>query len=302
MNYIEKVGSNKYKTAFFIQDADFIIAKKRFEMKRFPAIADAIYNAVKKHLGKIRDIGFSGSDLDDNFLMWAFTAIVAHDYHNRNNVINGGKCPIHGDGSRHWIDARWEYDEIINSLGDSDAELADYMKYSEGSAGKHMGSHIVMMQQFDPPSVCGDRMMNGSMEINNLNRVYEIISDNIEPSETDKEIISYFAEKGYVSVSDGVPKIMIPYFTSEEYEKFCSIIDNDVLADVEKEVGTSFIQDYSEYIRNYIRDYVSENERHFVLSRLYQPNACTYLLYKKGLLKKPSDDEAKIICTIVWQM
>lgn len=301
MNYIEKIGTNKYKTTFFIQDTDYFTAKKRFEFTHIPRIAKAIYEAVDRHFGKIQEIGFIGCDLNKNFLMWAFTTMAAHDYVSRSSMPCKAQPPMRGDGSQHWIDASWQIDEIFKAQDTMDAEFAEYIMYSDGMAGKHNGNDKIMMQQFDPPAVCKNRSEWMLPEYSNLQRVHDIIVSKLEPSEHDKDIIAMLAQKGYVSVKDGVPTIMIPYFTADEYKAFRKIMDENILADVENEVGTELMKDYAQYIEKFIPDYLPDAEKEFLVSRFYQPNAYSYLLMKQGLLVKPSEDEAKRICTVVWE-
>lgn len=301
MNYLEKVGTNKYRTTFFVQDADYFLAKKRFELEHIPPVSDAIYAAVKKNLGKIREIGFTGSDLDENFLLWAFTTIAAHDYENRNSIKVRFSAPIRGDGGKNWIDARWQTREIFKACPEIDPELADYIRYSGGAAGKHFGNQTIKTQQFDPPIVCDARGHFVKSDGDALQRVREIIRSGIEPNDHDKEIITYLAQKGYVEVKNGVPVILIPFFTAGEYKAFRAVMDQSVLPEIESSIGTTLPKDYSAYIKKRIPDYLSESEKSFLVSRFYQPNAYTYLLYKKGLLSMPGEEEAKRICTIAWE-
>ena len=301
MNYIEKVGANKYKTTFYIQDAAFFTAKKQFEAAHIPPVAHAIYTAVQRNLPKIRDIGFCGCTLNDNFLLWTFITAAAHAYENRSSVPCHAEPPLRGDGSRHWIDACWQIDEIFSTCGDLEPDFRDYMRYSDGAAGKHSGNEQITMLQFDPPIAGGDRAAWMSPELGNLRRIYTIIREKLSPNEHDKELIALLAEKGYVSVTDGVPAILIPYFTSEEYDAFTAILDREILPEVEAAAGTGLMRDYAAFIRKKIPAYLSDSEKAFLASRFYQPNAFTYLLFKDGLLAAPTQKEAKRICTMVWE-
>lgn len=301
MNYIEKVGSNKYRTTFLVQDEDFILAVKRFELEHIPPVANALYDAVKNNLGKIREIGFVGSDLDENFLMWAFTTIAAHDYEMRNSVRFQHEIPIRGDGSRHWIDAWWNYDEMFRASDRFTPELEEYTRKSEGFGAKHSGNGKATVQQFDPSVLIGGRAPMMSHATSDLQRIYLIAKEHIDPNEHDKEIIARMAQAGYVKVEDGVPRIMIPYFTAEEYKAFRAIMDNEILTEVERNAGTSLMRDYAEYIKKYIPDYLPESEKAYRPSRFYQPNAFSYLLFREGKLAEPTEDEKRRICTVVWE-
>ncbi len=302
MNYIEKLGSNKYKTTFFIQDADFYIAKKQFEVTYIPPIANALYKAVKKNLQKIKNIGFYGCDLNDNFLLWTFITIAAHDYEVKTSIPLNTTIPIRGDGSRHWIIAQWQIKDIFDAYTNLESEFKEYIEFSGGYAGKFSGNEKIAMQQFDPAILLSEfRPILTLPDLENLRRIYTIIKSKIPPNEHDKEIFALLAEKGYVSATNGMPSVLIPYFTSEEYNAFRRIMEDTILLEVEKEIGAELNKEYAAYIRKKIPNYVSENEKSFLISRFYEPNAFTYFLLKNGSLAFPDESEKKRICSIVWE-
>lgn len=301
MNYVSKVGSNKYKTTFFIKDAEFYIAKKKFEAEHLPPIANAVYSAVKKYTEDIRNIGFCGSELNENFLLWDIIPSIAHNYLMKHQLPLNEEPPMRGDGSRHWIMASWQADEVFDYCHDIDKDFKEYMLNSEGYGAKHFGNENCAIEQFDPPAVTGYRRRSDVYEIEGLRRVHSVIKQSIPLNEHDKEIVSLLAEKGYVTVKDGKPSIMIPFFTLDEYKAFREITDNRILTEVETAVGTDIAYRYAEYIKKYIPSYVSETEKAFLMSDFYCPNAFTYLLYKCGSLALPSEREQKIISTIALE-
>lgn len=301
MHYLEKTPAGKYFTTFLVQDADFFLAKKRFEWERLPAIADAIYASVCKHLPAVRAIGFSGSDLNDNFLLWLFVTSAAHEYVGRNYIPLEYKMPIRGDGSAHWIDARWEDKEIFDAYPSLEPALADYISYSGGQAGKHSGSNGLTSVQFDPPVVTGGRGHWTHVELDAIRFIHALSSSDQRLNDFEKEAIARLVAQGYAAVQDGKPTLLIPYFTAKEYASYRDILDNRILADVESAVGASVNADYAAYIRGVIPSHLPEEEKAFQASRFYQPNAYSYLLYKAGKLAMPTSDEAKRICTMVWE-
>ncbi len=300
MNYIEKVGANKYRTTFLIKDAEFTTAKKRYEMEHIPAVANAIYDEVKGRLDDIRKIGFCGSDLNENFLMWSLVAMVAHIYENKNSLSCDAEAPIRADGSMHWLDVSWSSEDIFKECDKLDKELSDYIRFSGGLAGKHASNRKFMLEQFDPAIAGGNRGHWNVETINDFQRVCVIVKENIEPSEYDKEIIAQFVKKGYVAIDKGKARLLIPYLNKEEYEAFHNILNN-IVAKVEEWAGTNLAKDYADHIESFIPAYVSAGEREFIRSRFYQPNAYTYILYKEGKLTMPTKEEEKCICTVVWE-
>ena len=305
MGYIEKVGAAKYRTTFFVQDEDFIAAKSSYEFGKFTPVAAIIYNEAKAALPEIRKIGFMGCDLPENVLMWAVCEIAAHNYGNELICSFENKvskfCPLRGDGSKHWILASVEKNEVLKALPNLPSQIADYIKYAGGAAGKYTSNNQLCMQQFDPNCITPDRKPLTSREISDLGRIHTIITKNTEPSEYDKELIALWAEKGFVSVENGKPRLTIPYFTSAEHEKLESIVNESIVKKAIASYGSDFAAEYAEFTDKQINAPVSEEERTFVKQNIYKPNAIGYLLFSAGKLKKPSAEEAKSICTIIWE-
>ena len=301
MNYLEKVGANKYKTTFFIKDAAFVAARKRFEMENIPPLAHAIYKAIKNHLEEIKAIGFLGADISEDALMWTLTTRVAHDYSILPEfcVPFNRTTPMRGDGSRHWIKASYSMGDIKEELLKESKELWDYVRLAGGKAGAHSSANGVCFQQFDPPVLC-TRNITSSKDIVNLKRIYTIIKDGCEISEHDREIIAIMVCEGYVRMRGGRPEMCLPFMSKEEYARFCDIT-KVILSEVIAEVGIDIGKRYTEYIKKYIPEYLSDVERDYQAAEFYEPNAFAYVLYKEGLLHDISEDEKKSVCSIAWE-
>ncbi len=302
MNYIEK-KANKYKTTFFIKDGEFIIKKADFEIKNIPAVALAAYKAVKESLDDIRKIGFIGSDVNDNFLMWAIIENVANSYLGKLNTGRNLQAPIHGDGSRHFVDAGISSDDIIREYSNIDDRIIDYLKYSGGRAGQHSSNDKIVCQEFTPDVIFSDdRQVCDRQTLTELQRIHAIIKEKTTPDEYDKELILKMAEKGYISALNGKPEILIPYFTAEEFDKFCSIINDVIIPKIDAEAGTAYVSDYADYIEGCIPDYLPRDEKEFVKTRFYNPNAFVWCLVREGKLAELNDEEKKRVCRIVWEV
>lgn len=301
MNYIEKKG-NKYKTTFFIKEPDFIIKKADYEIKHIQAVGLVAYKAVKESIDDIRKIGFVGSDIEDNFLMWTIISNVAHSYFVKHNIGCNVQPPIRGDGSRHFIDADISSDDVINENSNIDERIIDYIKYAKGAAGQHSSNDKIICREFTPAVIFDYRQVCDSQTLDALQRIYGIIKEDIMPNEYDKELILQMAEKGYVSVLNERPKILIPYFTAEEFKEFSAIIDNVIIPKIDAEAGTDFMADYGAYIESNIPDYLSKDEKEFVKTRYYNPNSWVWYLVREGKLAELSDEEKKRVCRIVWEI
>lgn len=301
MGYLEKIGG-KYKTSFFIKDTCFIKEQKSWEKEHIPTVAEAIYDSVKTHMDEIRAIGFMGHDLNENLLLWAFIEIVAQEYEQRHTVKFNCDPPFRADGTAHFIEASFNENDILSELGENEAELKDYIKYSGGAAGKYVGDEKTAILQFDPPLCTHWRntFIKGS-DVCALRRIYTVISDGAEPNEHDKELISFLAAEGYAVMKNGKAKLTIPYFSCSQYKEFNALMENTILPEIEDKVGTSLLKEYADFIEKKIPSFLPAGEREFVKQRFYQPNAFTYLLFKAGKLSEPTKEEKRCICTIAFE-
>ncbi|PWM45431.1 MAG: hypothetical protein DBX47_04470 [Clostridiales bacterium] len=300
MNYIEKVGTNKFKTNFFISDADFYIAQKKFEFENIPPLAKIIFEEVKNNLFKIKNIGFIGCNLDEEFLLWDFYTEATHAYLNDTMIKSEVKAPIRGENGAHWIIAYWPEEEILQHCEKQCPDFIDYIKYSSGNAGKHTGNEKLCIRQFDPPYATQRRELFND-KAQKIQRVYTIIKENIKPNNYDKEIIAELSALGYAAVNDGKPQMLIPYFTKEEHEKLKSILVNTIIPSVKKRIVSEINKDYAIYIKKLIPSCVSVEEKEFISTQFYQPNAFSWLMLKGGFLNELSDNEKKRVCTIAYE-
>ncbi|HHV95430.1 MAG TPA: sigma-70 family RNA polymerase sigma factor [Clostridiaceae bacterium] len=112
MDYLKKVGMNRYQTNFYILDRQFILAQYKFLFENTLPIALQFYNALKSCLYEIKSTGFIGCNTNDNFLLYTFLPLLVFRV-----IINAYKkvinekglqhiCPKRKDGSEHWVLAR----------------------------------------------------------------------------------------------------------------------------------------------------------------------------------------------------
>ncbi len=301
MIYLEEVGKNRYRTTFLIRDSQYELAKIRYQMKTLPRIARIICEKIKHKLPEIREIGFAGCDLDENFLLWYLVTFTAHLYDGYHPFEPRYEQVMRGDGSRFMVDAAFSDEDILKE-GDLTPEEADYLVHYRGMAGKHNGNGRITVQQFDPPVCGGDRPMIPIGDIGYWERLRDLAKDDTTPTELDKDIIAYAVRDGYAKMKDGKLRLLVPCFTADEIDKLYVLLRKTIFEEIAPAVGDHPAVGYAELVSSLIPDYLSDNEREFhAHHRFYQPNAYTYLLLKEGLLSMPTEDEQKRICTAVWQ-
>jgi len=301
MVYLEEVGKSRYRTAFFIQNSEYELAKIRYQMKNLPRVARIIYEKIKTKLPALREIGFGGCDLDENFLMWYLVTFAAHIYDCHPPFEEKYEQTMRGDGSCFAVDASYSDADILRDESFTPEE-ADYLIHYRGMAGKHNSNGRITIQQFDPPVCGGDRPMIPLGDIGYWERLRELTKEGITPTELDKDIIAHAVRSGYAEMKEGKLRLMVPCFTAEEMEKLYGLLRNIVFEEIAPAVGEHPAVGYAELVTALIPDYLSDNERVFhAHHRFYQPNAYTNLLLKEGVLSMPTEDEQKRVCTAVWE-
>ncbi len=301
MVYLEEVGKSRYRTTFLIQNGAYELAKIRYQMKTLPPIARIIYEKVKAKLPVIREIGFEGCDLGENFLLWYLVTFAAHIYECHPPFEEKYEQTMRGDGGRFAVDAAYSDADTLRE-GDFTAEEADYLTHYRGMAGKHNGNGRITIQQFDPPVCGGDRPMIPVGNIGYWERLHDLTKEGAVPTEPDKDIIAHAVREGYAEMKDGQPRLSVPYFTADQIDKLYNLLRQTVFEEIAPAVGEHPAVGYAKLVAALIPDYLSDNERKFhAHHRFYQPNAYTYLLLKEGLLSMPTEDEQKRICTAVWE-
>ena len=298
MCYLRKTA-NRYRTTFFIRDAAFVCKVKAMEMQLLAPLADALYDAVTAHLDQLREIGFAGCDLNDNLLLWDFITVAAHDYMNEYSLPTGDKTPLRGDGSRHWIDASWSAKDIEAECTEIDAALFDYIRFSGGCAGKHIGTENACMQQFDPPVVCGDRDTGSGLAEQLAAAAHQAVNG-LNTDTYFTLMLTRAIENGMAEMVDGSVHMLVPCFTAEQFCAYRTLMETVILPEAAAVCGTDLAQKYLAVVKKYLPADLDAAEKEFVASRFYMPNAVPYLLYRAGRLAMPSECERNTVGIILW--
>lgn len=301
MSYMTETRG-RFKTNFMIQDPTYLDAAFRFRFEHSAPFANALYEALINRLDRIRDIGFIGSEMPDNELVWHLLFYTSMSVIGKidtkiikDNHLEHG-APMRPDGSKHWVHAGFTYD---NRYINEDDAYHEYL-----TAGTHFGiktrgdEHFASMQM-DLQLFGLDHVRNFSTEdLKGLIRVKEIIDQNQSPNTYDKEIIAKLIAGGYVANDSGELSICVPYLNKdqkEQLDKYIDEIGEDLMS------YQSLFLEYTKFIDQYIPKHLDKNERnHYKTS--FSPHATLlYLLHKEGQLKTPTENEIKRICTLVWE-
>ncbi len=307
MDYLKTVGKNKYRTNFFISTRRHELLTAKYKFHNIAPYAEKIISAFRVHLDEVCDIGFTGSNLDRDFLLWALIPLSLQNWYYRSlgEVLNKNHIqidtPKRKDGTQHWVSAGF-CDEALPE-GFTPEEIK-FQPKSRGNGIKtnnyDLGEHSL---QYDGYATIKTgiswRNFGSDNDLRGIKRVAELTKTNEAPNEYEKAMIASFAERGYAKAENGKPILLIPFFDKDENVKLRRVLDI-----IQKEAGetlfTPFIEGFAEMIEKEIPSFVSADERVYLKYQAYPQYAVLYWLSDNGYLKYPSDEEAKRLCTVVW--
>jgi hypothetical protein len=132
-----------------------------------------------------------------------------------------------------------------------------------------------------------------------IRHIAELIRKNETPNDYDKMRIAAFVQQGYAKTEGGNPKLLIPFFDAEEWASFNAVLDR-----IQKEIGETvfagLIEGFAEDIEKIIPSFISKDEKTYLKYSAYPQYALLCWLVDNGLLRDPTDEEAKRLSTVVW--
>ena len=313
MDYLRVKDKNKYSTNFYISTANFRMEEAKYKLHNISAYSENIIGVHRKYIDEIKSIGFAGSDLDEDFLLWAFIPVALENlyYQSLGHVLKQNKIsidtPKRKDGSQHWAIAGLRDD--THDINRFTKEEVDFCNKSNGNGIKRRGCGVdstgtsVNSLQYDSYATIkigiNWREFGSNEDLLGLKRIATIIKDDIPPNEHDKEIIAAFAEQGYGKMENGKPKLLIPFLFSDEWGKY-----NEIWQKIHHEIGQNifaeFIEGFAAIIEKEIPSFISKDERNFLKYKAYPQYAVLYFGADNGLIRYPTDEEARRLSTIVW--
>ena len=306
LDYLKVVDKNKYQTNFFILEPKHVILTTEYQYENIGDIAEKIYKAFDKRYNEIKGIGFIGSNVDKDFLLWCIIPLyigtafwkVYGKVLEQNNI----KKPKRKDGSEHWVWAAFNDDEYYKN-NDIPEHILDFKEKCNGNSIKtrstKLNVHSLQLDSYVTIKI-GIHWRNfDNNELNELYRIKYLIDSNETPNENDKLIISKMADLGYVSVVNGVTRILIPFFDKEQYIKLQTIF-SDIKRELGEDLFADYINNYAKQFEKHIPKFVPKDERFYRSHDIYPHYAVLYYLADTGYLRYPTDEETKRVCTVLW--
>ena len=308
MDYLRVKDKNKYSTNFYIRTANYRMAEAKYKFHNIGPHAENIVGAYRRYIDEIKSIGFVGSDLDTDFLLWAFVPVGLQIlyYQSLGHVIKENKIsidtPKRKDGSQHWVCAGL-YNDTHDINRFAEAEV-DFEKKSNGNGVKtytsETGESSLQYEGYATIKAgIGWREFGSDEDLRGLRRLASIICDDEAPNDYDKEMIASFAKQGYAKMENGKPRLLIPFLFSDEMAKYYEIWGK-IHHDIGQNIFASFIEGFAAEIEKEIPPFIGKDERTYLKYQAYPQYAVLYWASDNGLLRYPTDEEAKRLSTIVW--
>lgn len=311
MDYmIEQNG--KYRTNFFIQDVPFKLAHLRYQMEHTPFVAEEYHRALMSVWDDLRAIGFVGSDLSENDLMWDIYAyflmreIGRIDDRMIAELHLEHGAPMRPDGSKHWVRAG-VFKEDLHASPDMTDEMRVFIDHT-GMYGLKSSSNFegtVWSYQYDLMLLglkggygSGYGRNLDSHHLTALSKAADLERRCAAADDFDRESFAMLARDGYITITDGQVRLNVPYFTREERAAMDGLLDRAAETMDREAIYTKFTG-YAAYIDKFIPDYISANERaHYKTS--FDPHAAVlWHLVDTGRLQIPENLGAA--CTILYE-
>jgi RNA polymerase sigma factor (sigma-70 family) len=296
MDYV-KEANGKYSTNFFIHTPEYLLQAARFNYEHTLPLADAFFGAARAALAAIRDIGFIGSALPENELLWhVLPELIMRAYQKANerlhetlNLRHGR--PLRPDGSRHWV---WARTEPAPKSGD--AELDDFLENGRnyGIKGRTSADGTLESMQYDFHHLGPWREFNAA-ELLMASRVAKVMAGG-PADEKAKEAIAALTRDGYVENG----KLMIPYMTKPERRTYNEGLD-EAIATLDMDALYAPFEGYAREMGRLMPAFLNPNERAHRLTSFDPFNGSIYHLVKAGKLTLPEPNIAQRLSTVVWE-
>jgi len=307
MDYMTLVDGNKYQTSFFIRTQRFDEIQTQYSYDNIKYKAEKLYDALDKKFEDIKAISFLGADLDKDFLMWVLLSrLIVRLENQADAIIDGTKefawsAPKRKDGSTHWLTAKLKEENYVSNLPDEVKKYWDWAGYRESNAWAPKEVSSFQVTTYALFKIGGDRRIYWGDELLKIRRVAEITRNNLTPSDYDKMLVATYSEAGLVKVERDKISMMIPYLTKVEYDKL-----DEILLEIETELGgdyfVDFIKGYMKQAKAQIPEFLPENEKNHISTGITCRTTIPYYLADIGKLRYPTDEEAKRLGIIIWEI
>jgi len=300
---VKKVG-NKYQTAFFITEASDYIPFFDLMIEKSEKIAVPVYKIIHKVVDKIKAVGFLGSELEEDVLMWTlYPYYLEQLLHKTEDFKRFSKAtpPERRDGGKYIASGRVLCSEGSEGMEGKYEKI--YPRYEcLGFKTRNTESKMFSYQVDSFFQGVKWREFSGP-DLEKLWRIGEIARYNIEPNDFEKIIISEYVQLGYLDVEDKKIKYKFPLMTKEEKETVDKIVEDEFKKiDIEEFVGGLVTQCYK-LLKDRVSSIIEDNDIRYKATN----NVCNIILgtmeylERIGTLRSPTEEEKAALTTFVWK-
>jgi hypothetical protein len=269
----------------------------------------------RQHLDEIKAIDFMGNDFDSDFLLWALIPIALQNlyYKSLASILRKNSItintPLRKDGSRHWLHAS------LQETDDDPADLPpgaftpDEIDFEQKALGgikmsrDDRNNEEKFLQYCDgyisPTIGYGWGGLNSDDELKTIRHIASLIRKNETPNDYDKTKIASFVQQGYVEMKDGRPRLLFPFFEVQEWITFKGVLDR-IQTEIGDTIFTDPIEGLAQVIEKEIPPFIAQDMKNHLKYSEQPQHAVLYWLADNGLLRYPTEEESKRICTVVW--
>jgi len=306
MDYLTQKG-DKYQTNFFIEEPRHRLLKAKFQYENIRPYAEKIYHVITSRMDDIINTIFPDSSLNRDMLLWSLIALIAFklDEIAQQKVYKTYliETPKRKDGSEHWVKAGIKQPSYYETQTEFSPAIVDFANKTDTNGIKMMNSPICVGYQFETwLSMQYEMYWREFSEdiINKLLRVYTIITNKETPNEMDKLIIAELVKYGYVNTHGNKVSLSVPFIPYHRFKLF-----GQLLEDIQQELGEDFFLTYydqfAEFFEPEVPKFLADNIRNHAIYDIWPSLAVLGWIINQAWIKLPDKEEAKSVCTIVWQ-
>ncbi len=240
---------------------DFAFMDKEIQMKLYNIIfsyqeqfGKAVYDIAYNSLNEIRKIGFEGSDLSNEKLLWLIILYIEGNFKDKN--ISDKDYHTSRPNNGYWDFVGYE------SYNIKEEHNYDYYFIGlDGNSSLHCQQFCYNLKhsEIDKRKINPNELFNTIEYVYNLPRKYSEAKQNPKNGQQINELI----ENNLVYIDDDYIKFNFPFFTKREYEVFCEILDKKDYSIVNK-LKEEIIQKITKEVNNYLPPYLKSQNK-FVL-------------------------------------
>ncbi|QHT59868.1 sigma-70 family RNA polymerase sigma factor [Paenibacillus lycopersici] len=300
---ITKVAGGKYRTNFIIETKQSLARQNALLLAAADDLADRFYEAVESRLPALRALGFHGSELADELLLWTILPYAVWRQHGRikDAAYFAAMAPDERkDGGKYAVSASIVYpqEELERQPGyEIVRKFAANGIKSRSDGGSHHGLQMetwwsgLTWRDFDAPDLV------------DMRHIADLIDSGAAHTDYDKTIISRMAAKGLAKQQDGKLSCLVPFFRAEPFEAFSRLIDEALLEAGAMARLEQLNDDFVALLTQSVPPAMSCKE---INNRAYNDSmgitfAVMERLVRGGRLAEPAKADQARLTTLIWQ-